>query len=46
MFGFIANKTDLFTQPDKTSAMINMFLKKRIDEFKKDKAIQEEVKKQ
>ena len=34
MFGFIANKTDLFTQPDKTSAMINMFLKKRIDEFK------------
>ena len=46
MFGFIANKTDLFTQPDKTSAMINMFLKKRIDEFKKDKAIQEEVKRQ
>ena len=45
MFGFIGNKTDLFTQPAKTSAMINMFLKKRIDEFQKDKKAQEEVKK-
>ena len=46
MFGFIGNKTDLFTQPQKTSAMINMFLKKRIDEFQKDKAQQAEVKRQ
>ena len=46
LFGFIGNKTDLFTQPQKTSAMINMFLKKRIDEFQKDKAQQAEVKRQ
>ena len=44
MFGFVAFKTDLFTQPANTTAMINMFLKKRLDEFQKDKAAQENIK--
>ena len=44
LFGFVAFKTDLFTQPANTTAMINMFLKKRLDEFQKDKQAQETIK--
>ena len=46
LFGFCAFKTDLFTQPDNTKTMVNMFLNKRLDEFKKDKQAHEEIKRQ
>ena len=44
LFGFVGHKTDLFTQPENTTKMINTFLKFRVDEFQKSKAAQDKVK--
>jgi len=46
LFGFVAHKTDLFTQPDNTKKMINTFLTMRCDDFQKSKTAQDAVKKE
>ena len=46
LFGFVAFKTDLFTQPENTTAMVNMFLKKRLDEFQKSKVAKDTIAKE
>ena len=46
LFGFIAAKSDLFTQPDYTKKMVNTHMNMHCDAFQKSKAAQEMVKEQ